>query len=224
MILNNMANLSVDPQYGQAKYYDGTSTNHKFSNKTKSYAKSLDTDSNPQSQLNNSNSDKYNPKHFLITNELGGARTSRFFIIKSYSIDDIKKSIKYNVWCSTEEGNRKLDKAFSETQYDINSSVYLFFSVNGSGQFCGMAQMMSRIDYDKKSKIWSQNKWNGTFQVDWIYVKDVPNAKFRHIILKYNEYKPVTNSRDAQEVLFDEAFQVLSIMRKHVKRTSILDD
>ena len=96
MILNNMANLSVDPQYGQAKYYDGTSTNHKFSNKTKSYAKSLDTDSNPQSQLNNSNSDKYNPKHFLITNELGGERTSRFFIIKSYSIDDIKKSIKYN--------------------------------------------------------------------------------------------------------------------------------
>lgn len=172
---------------------------------------------------NSHNNDKYNPKNFLITDELEGARTSRFFIIKSYSIDDIIKSIRYNVWCSTEEGNKKLDKAFSEVLQAGNSSVYLFFSVNGSGQFCGMAQMLSRIDYEKKSKIWTQNKWTGSFNVKWIYVKDVPNAKFRHIILKYNEFKPVTNSRDTQEVLFDEAYEFLCIIRDHVKKTSILD-
>lgn len=209
-----MANLSVDPQYG---YYNTMSNQYPS---TVLEDKNTNNSSNQNSRINN---DKYNPKNFMITNELEGAKTSRFFIIKSYSIDDIIKSIKYNVWCSTEEGNRKLDKAFSETQEMGNSSVYLFFSVNGSGQFCGMAQMLSRIDYGKKSKIWSQNKWTGSFNVNWIYVKDVPNAKFRHIILKYNEYKPVTNSRDTQEVLFEEAYEVLCIIRNHVKRTSILD-
>jgi hypothetical protein len=48
--------------------------------------------------------------------------------------------------------------------------------------------------------VWSQDKWRGQFTVKWIYVKDVPNAALRHIRLENNENKPVTNSRDTQEV------------------------
>ncbi len=84
--------------------------------------------------------------------------------------------------------------------------------------------MLSRIDYDSKSKIWSQDKWNGTFDINWIYVKDVPNVKLRHILLRNNENKPVTNSRDTQEVEFDEACEVLSIIRQHNRKSSILDE
>jgi hypothetical protein len=40
--------------------------------------------------------------------------------------------------------------------------------------------------------------------VKWHLVKDVPNSTFRHIILENNENKPVTNSRDTQEVNFDK--------------------
>ena len=35
---------------------------------------------------------------------------ARFYVIKSYSEDDIHKSIKYSVWASTENGNRNLEK------------------------------------------------------------------------------------------------------------------
>ena len=48
--------------------------------------------------------------------------------------------------------------------------------------------------------VWAQDKWRGQFSVKWIYVKDVPNAALRHIRLENNENKPVTNSRDTQEV------------------------
>lgn len=34
---------------------------------------------------------------------------SKFFIIKSYSKDNVHKSIKYDIWASTPNGNRKLD-------------------------------------------------------------------------------------------------------------------
>lgn len=36
-------------------------------------------------------------------------KKSRFFVIKSYEEDDVHKSLKYGVWASTNNGNRKLD-------------------------------------------------------------------------------------------------------------------
>lgn len=56
---------------------------------------------------------------------------AKFFIIKSYSEDDVHKSIKYNVWASTPNGNRKLDAAYQEAQQKSGGCpVYLFFSVS----------------------------------------------------------------------------------------------
>ena len=57
--------------------------------------------------------------------------------------------------------------------------------------------------------VWSQDKWRGQFTVKWIYVKDVPNAALRHIRLENNENKPVTNSRDTQEVPVEKGRQVI---------------
>lgn len=160
---------------------------------------------------------QYNPKDFN-TNPKG----ARFFIIKSYSEDDIHRSIKYSIWCSTEHGNKRLDQAYREREG--KGPVYLLFSVNGSGHFCGMAQMMSPVDYHKSSGVWAQDKWKGQFQVKWIYAKDVPNSQLRHIRLENNENKPVTNSRDTQEVPPEKGKQVLKILHNYRHTTSIFDD
>lgn len=159
----------------------------------------------------------YNPTDFDLT-----APNARFFVIKSYSEDDIHRSIKYEIWCSTEHGNKRLDQAFRERE--PNGAVFLFFSVNGSGHFCGMAQMVSPVDYSSNSSVWSQDKWKGQFKVRWVYVKDVPNVQLRHIRLENNENKPVTNSRDTQEVPHAKGLQVLRIMHSYRHSTSIFDD
>lgn len=72
--------------------------------------------------------------------------------------------------------------------------------VNASGQFCGVAEMTGRVDFNKNMDFWQQDKWNGYIPVKWHIIKDVPNPHFRHIILENNDNKPVTNSRDTQEV------------------------
>ncbi|XP_017768674.1 PREDICTED: YTH domain-containing family protein 3 isoform X1 [Nicrophorus vespilloides] len=159
----------------------------------------------------------YNPSDFDLT-----APNARFFVIKSYSEDDIHRSIKYEIWCSTEHGNKRLDQAFRERE--PNGAVFLFFSVNGSGHFCGMAQMVSAVDYNSNSSVWSQDKWKGQFKVRWVYVKDVPNVQLRHIRLENNENKPVTNSRDTQEVPHTKGLQVLRIVHSYRHSTSIFDD
>ncbi|XP_057990239.1 YTH domain-containing protein ECT4-like [Hevea brasiliensis] len=41
---------------------------------------------------------------------------AKFYVIKSYNEDDIHKSIKYDVWASTPNGNKKLDAAFHEAE------------------------------------------------------------------------------------------------------------
>lgn len=161
----------------------------------------------------------YNPVDFDVS-----AKGARFFVIKSYSEDDIHRSIKYEIWCSTEHGNKRLDQAYREQEAKSNGCVYLFFSVNGSGHFCGMARMTSPVDYNASSSVWSQDKWKGQFRVRWIYVKDVPNVQLRHIKLENNENKPVTNSRDTQEVPFEKGKQVLRVMHSYRHTTSIFDD
>lgn len=160
----------------------------------------------------------YNPVEFDQT-----ASGARFFVIKSYSEDDIHRSIKYEIWCSTEHGNKRLDQAYREASRE-GAPLYLFFSVNGSGHFCGMAQMVSPVDYQCNSSVWSQDKWKGQFRVRWIYVKDVPNVQLRHIKLENNENKPVTNSRDAQEVPHAKGVTVLRILHTYRHSTSIFDD
>jgi hypothetical protein len=89
---------------------------------------------------------------------------SKFYVIKSYTEEDVHKAIKYNIWSSTPRGNQILDKAFCDLQLKKKThkygddpesklsleqaEVYLFFSVNKSKHFCGMAKMLGRVQND----------------------------------------------------------------------------
>ena len=44
---------------------------------------------------------------------------ARFFVIKSYSDEDVHKSIKYGVWSSTAGGTKRLSTAFEACQVSI---------------------------------------------------------------------------------------------------------
>jgi hypothetical protein len=73
--------------------------------------------------------DQYNLPDFPTTYD-----HALFFVIKSYSEDDVHKSIKYNVWASTPNGNKRLDNAFQDAQNRMEQNgskcpVFLFFSV-----------------------------------------------------------------------------------------------
>nr|KJB12696.1 hypothetical protein B456_002G031800 [Gossypium raimondii] len=168
--------------------------------------------------------DQYNKDDFPIDYV-----DAKFFVIKSYSEDDVHKSIKYNVWSSTPHGNKKLDSAFEDAQRIAagkprGCSIFLFFSVNASGQFCGVAEMIGSVDFQKAMDFWQQDKWSGSFPVKWHIIKDVPNSHFRHIIVENNENKPVTNSRDTQEIMFKQGVEMLKVFKNHTMKTSLLDD
>ncbi|XP_047338126.1 YTH domain-containing protein ECT4-like [Impatiens glandulifera] len=166
------------------------------------------------------NKDQYNKEDFPEV-----YKDARFFIIKSYSEDDVHKSIKYGVWASTPNGNKKLDAAYREAQ-EVSGGcpTFLLFSVNASGQFVGVAEMTNAVDFSNSVEYWQQDKWTGCFSVKWHIVKDIPNSLLKHIILANNENKPVTNSRDTQEVKLEQGIEILKIIKSHSSKTCILDD
>lgn len=103
---------------------------------------------------------------------------------------------------------------------------YLLIAISdmlNSGQFCGMARMMSPVDYTTSSSVWTQtDKWKGRMDVRWIFVKDIPNSHLRHIRVWNNENKPVTNSRDTQELPPDAGLAMLRIFGEFPPKTSVI--
>lgn len=92
-------------------------------------------------QLGFANRDKYNLQEFEAVYDC-----AKFFVIKSYSEDDIHKCIKYDVWSSTPNGNKKLDAAFREadaktTEAGKKCPVFLFFSVS----LCSFIELVQEV-------------------------------------------------------------------------------
>ncbi|CAF2079265.1 hypothetical protein Bca4012_090868 [Brassica carinata] len=204
----------------------GTKNNQKGDSEDSLEVKEQTGESNVTETVETENScivpdrEQYNKDDFPVEYE-----NAMFFVIKSYSEDDVHKSIKYNVWASTPNGNKKLAAAYQEAQQKPGGCpIFLFFSVNASGQFVGLAEMTGPVDFDTNVEYWQQDKWTGSFPLKWHIVKDVPNSLLKHITLENNENKPVTNSRDTQEVKLEQGLKIVKIFKEHTSKTCILDD
>ena len=102
----------------------------------------------------------------------------------------------------------------------------MFFSVNGSGKFCGVARMTSEVDFTKAFIYWTQDsKYNGMFSVEFVLVKDVTFKKFSEleIEMKDGSIRPVSHSRDSQEIPFEEAVKVIDCFANYSSINSVLD-
>ena len=150
---------------------------------------------------------------------------SKFFVIKSFSEEDVHKSIKYNVWSSSKDGNLTLSNAFRITE-ENKGNVYLFYSCNGSGRYCGLARMKTPCDDNKSFGLWTQDgKWPGLFDVEWIFIKDVPFREFKNVIItmKDGEVKPISNARDTQEIPFEQAKIMIQKITEYQNTNTILE-
>lgn len=150
---------------------------------------------------------------------------SQFFVIKSFSAEDIHKAIKYGLWSSSKTGNLTLSSAFNLCK-EKGGFVYLFFSPNGSGKYVGVARMKTPCDDTKTFDYWTQDgKWPGLFEVEWIFIKDVPFKEFKDIIItmRDGETKPISNARDTQEIPFEQAKIMMDKICKYENCTTILE-
>lgn len=140
---------------------------------------------------------------------------SRFFVIKSFSLEHVKKSYLHGIWSSTYFGNKRLSEAYKKKNQ--KAKIYLLFSVNGSGKFCGVAEMRSDLQDNLDTSIWTDqnSKYGKAFKVSWIIVRDVHNRLLRQHLIPSNDMKPVTHSRDTQEIPIVMSVSILRTFMYH---------
>lgn len=87
--------------------------------------------------------------------------------------------------------------------------------------------MIGEVDFNKDMDFWQVDKWSGFFPVKWHIIKDIPNTQLRHIILENNDNRPVTFTRDSQEVLplifFFFSFEAYYCKSTYITVGSLLD-
>ena len=202
----------VIPPYAQAPYYNNPYYQQQILYRTEMYICSKYRQLIDINQRNSKLIDSINSN-------------CKFFVIKSFSEEDVHKSIKYNVWSSSKDGNLTLSNAFRITE-ENKGNVYLFYSCNGSGRYAGVARMKTPCDETKSFGLWTQDgKWPGLFEVEWLFIKDVPFKEFKDIIItmKDGEVKPISNSRDTQEIPFDKAKIMIQRISEYQNTNTILE-
>ena len=152
---------------------------------------------------------------------------SRFLMIKS-DIRRIVEGMKFNIWCSTVYGNRKLNRVFGEAASRDNSPVFLLFSGIKTSLFCGMAEMVSPVDSTKSCPKLNDpfkfgSKMTGRCDIKWIYASTVyfadvitPNCGFSRRYLEDATDGYEINNRLGQAIVraFDSSGNFESILQQ----------
>ncbi|KAK7115641.1 3'-5' RNA helicase YTHDC2-like [Littorina saxatilis] len=118
----------------------------------------------------------------------------RYFVMKCNNQKNLEISQSKGIWATSAANERKINGAFQD-----GKTVYLIFSVQGSGHFQGYARMTSQIGREKSPEF-SAPGLSGIFSSEWVKRANVPFMATHHLHNQWNENRKVQVSRDGQEL------------------------
>lgn len=143
---------------------------------------------------------------------------TRYFIIRSYNFENIDMSISHGVWATQSRNDDVLNTAYARSE-----RVVLFFSVNSSAHFQGMAFMVSPVGRTSRKVPWEGNfNSRNLFSVDWECLCDMPHADTEHLRNGLNENRPIHIARDGQEVSEREGAELMHLMLQRARHRGFM--
>ncbi|KAK3929267.1 3'-5' RNA helicase YTHDC2 [Frankliniella fusca] len=138
---------------------------------------------------------------------------TRYFIIKAGNPRAINAALRENVWAFTITTERKLISAFQE-----GYAITLIFSIHGSGNFQGVATLLSDKHQNHVSDMAGPNLCF-PLPIKWLKFGDISLQATQNIMNPYNDNRNIQSSRDGQEVEPHVALQLCKLWDKmrHVK-------
>ncbi|KAL2162084.1 hypothetical protein VTH06DRAFT_7869 [Thermothelomyces fergusii] len=130
--------------------------------------------------------------------DLGGKGDTRFFLLKSFNDDNVRRCMEENLWTTQIPNAEILAKAFAGCK-----NVILFFSVNKSKAFQGYARMVSPPSPDNPRPSFIKTiHWETSdpFRVQWLSKTTVEFWRIGDIKNPYNDNQPVLVGKDGQEI------------------------
>ncbi|OTA32965.1 hypothetical protein BTJ68_07208 [Hortaea werneckii EXF-2000] len=123
---------------------------------------------------------KMNPEYYQMP------YGTRVVNIKTESVKNIELSIQSSLWSTLEVVSQRIMDVYNARKDTTKERVLFLFAVSGSKQFCGLAEMKDRWHPEIKIEGFTPNNASGSknigaIPVRWIYVKNVPYAKFKSL-------------------------------------------
>ncbi|KAK0629034.1 YT521-B-like domain-containing protein [Bombardia bombarda] len=147
--------------------------------------------------------------------DLGRKGDTRFFMVKSFNEDNVRKCMEDGVWATQTKNGPVLTGAFANCRH-----VILFFSINKSRAFQGYARMATAPSPDTPRPKWMSGiHWDTSppFRVEWLSRTSVEFFRIGHLRNAYNEDLPVLVGKDGQEIEEECGRQLLYEMESYVE-------
>ncbi|KAI7244036.1 hypothetical protein KC365_g1773 [Hortaea werneckii] len=110
---------------------------------------------------------------------------TRVVNIKTESVKNIELSIQKSLWTTLDVVSQRIMTVYNARHDTTKEKVLFLFAVSGSKQFCGLAEMSGRWNPGEQVEGFAPNPSGarnvGSIPVTWIYVKNVPYAKFHSL-------------------------------------------
>ncbi|KAI7368333.1 hypothetical protein KC354_g2755 [Hortaea werneckii] len=136
---------------------------------------------------------KLNPEYYQMP------YGTRVVNIKTESVKNIEVSIRAELWSTLDVVSNRIMQVYDSRKDKKKEKVLFLFAVSGSKQFCGLAEMTGKWNPDKIFEGFAPNSSGarnvGIIPLTWLYVKNVPYAKFQSLaqITQVRGQQNVTN-------------------------------
>ncbi|GJN73651.1 hypothetical protein PLICBS_007733 [Purpureocillium lilacinum] len=125
-------------------------------------------------------------------------KVTRFFLVKCFNTSNVYMSQRDGLWMTQAKNGPAFTEAFEECE-----SVVLFFSINKSHGFQGVARMTSAPDASIPMPDWMANvnlpAVTDPFRIEWITKTETDFERFGGLFNPLNEGRPVVVGRDGLE-------------------------
>ena len=137
-----------------------------------------------------------------------------FFVIRSKTLEDIHKAVKYGVWTSSPFNNRKF-----RTAKEQGHRVVFFFTYMKSNKFVGAAELVSLPNPNKEFPYWGEiGKWKGIMHVRWLFVRDLYFDSLSSLTI---QDQPLFELKDGTDVSSDEGLFLMKTFSEAVERSEM---
>ncbi|KAK0324996.1 hypothetical protein LTR82_003982 [Friedmanniomyces endolithicus] len=111
---------------------------------------------------------------------------SQIVNIKTEFVENIHHAIREKMWTTLETISKRISTVWNARR-DPAEKVFFLFSINGQKQYCGLAEVCGPWNRETLIEGWTDPSCGfvGSFPLTWIYVKNVPYARFA--ALKHGE-------------------------------------